>query len=187
MLSSTVIYDANVLVPAVLRDLLLRIARADLVRAHFSAEILDEMARALRRLDPKHPAEKLERLRQLMTRSTPDCVVADYDNFRHIIALPDPDDVHVVAAALRCRAQAIITYNVRDFPRAQLEPFSIDVLDPDDFIADLVDLAPVRIWQILEEQAAPLRKPPRTPDDLLDALRCHIPTSVGLIERNRAR
>lgn len=84
----TVVYDANVLYPNTLRDLLIRIAQSGTVQAKWTNAILDEMLAALRRNRPDIPAEKL----------------------------PDPDDRHVLAAAIKAGAQVIVTRNLKDFP-----------------------------------------------------------------------
>lgn len=182
MASFTVVYGANVLVPAVLRDLLLRLARDGFVRARFSTAILDEVVRALERIVPNADSARLERLHALIGRAVPDSLVDTYEPFSELVRLPDPKDAHVVAAALCCRAQAIVTMNGKDFPAEVLQLHSIEVLHPDDFVADLIDLAPVRVWQVIEAQAASLKNPPQTPHEVLDALRRHIPQSVGLLE-----
>src|SRR5258707_5558084 len=70
-----VVYDANVLYPNTLRDLLIRISRVGLVQAKWTNEILDETLRALRRNRPDIPPDKLDRLRQLMNEAVRDCLV----------------------------------------------------------------------------------------------------------------
>jgi hypothetical protein len=71
-----VVYDANVLYPNTLRDLLIRVGQAGLVQAKWTNEILDEMLRALSRNRPDIPPEKLDRLRQLMNEAVRDCLVS---------------------------------------------------------------------------------------------------------------
>jgi predicted nucleic acid-binding protein len=109
----TVVYDANVLYPNTLRDLLIRIAQSGTVQAKWTNAILDEMGRALR---PDIPDEKLERLRELMNRAVRDCLVAGYEPLIEGLKLPDPDDRHVLAAAIKAGAQVIVTRNLKDFP-----------------------------------------------------------------------
>jgi predicted nucleic acid-binding protein len=109
----TVVYDANVLYPNTLRDLLIRIAQSGTAQAKWTNAILDEMGRALR---PDIPDEKLERLRELMNRAVRDCLVAGYEPLIEGLKLPDPDDRHVLAAAIKAGAQVIVTRNLKDFP-----------------------------------------------------------------------
>lgn len=71
---------------------------------------------------------------------------------------------------MRTDADAIVTFNVDDFPEVSLAPFGVEVLHPDAFLLDLLDLAPGLVLGALEEQAAANRRTPRTVDDLLDAL-----------------
>lgn len=67
-------------------------------------------------------AEALTRTRQLMNDAVPDCLVDGYEAIAQGITLPDPDDVHVLAAAIRCGASAIVTFNLKDFPAKVLAP-----------------------------------------------------------------
>ena len=112
-----VIYDANVLYPAPLRDLLIRVAMAGLVRARWTDAIHEEWIRNLLRNRPDLGAEQLKRTRQLMDRAVPDCLVIGYEGLIDGLRLPDMDDRHVLAAAIHARATLILTLNVRDFPR----------------------------------------------------------------------
>ena len=113
----TVVYDANVPYPNTLRDLLIRIAQSGTVQAKWTIAILDEMGGALRRTRPDIPEDKLERLRELMNRAVRDCLVAGYEPLIEGLKLPDPDDRHVLAAAIKAGAQVIVTRNLKDFPR----------------------------------------------------------------------
>lgn len=122
----TVVYDANVLYPNTLRDLLLRIAQSGTVQAKWTNAILDEMTAALRRNRPDIPAEKTERLRELMNKAVRDCLVSGYEPLIEGLKLPDPDDRHVLAAAIQAGAQVIVTRNLKDFPAAGLEPWNIE-------------------------------------------------------------
>ncbi|HLK75216.1 MAG TPA: PIN domain-containing protein [Streptosporangiaceae bacterium] len=94
-------YDANVLYPNTLRDLLIRISQAGLVQAKWTNEILDEMIEALTRNRPDIPSNKLDRLRQLMIEAVRDCLVSGYEPLIEGLKLPDPSDRHVLAAAIR--------------------------------------------------------------------------------------
>lgn len=60
--------------------------------------------------------------------------------------LPDQDDRHLLAKAIRCNAQIIVTTNVKDLPNAVLRPLGIEALSPDDFIHDLIDLDGKIVW-----------------------------------------
>ena len=95
-----VVYDACVPYPAPLRDFLIRLARTGLVQAKWSDEILDECFRAIGRERPELSAEALARTRRLMTEAIPDCMVSGHASLTGGLTLPDPDDRHVLAAAV---------------------------------------------------------------------------------------
>lgn len=172
MASFTVVYDACVLYPAPLRDLLLRIALSGVVRARWSDRILDEMTTAILRSRPELDAAGLARTRELMCRAIPDCLVTGFESLIPGITLPDPDDAHVVAAAIRAGAQAVVTFNLKDFPNQHLEGWNMEAKHPDEFVLDSIDLAPGLIVQCVTEQAAGLQNPPQTVDEVLETLRC---------------
>lgn len=86
------------------------------------------------------------------------------------LALPDPDDRHVVAAAIRAGAEVIVTCNLKDFPVEALARFDIEAQHPDDFLAGLIDLAPGLVCSVVKLQREGLRNPPKTAEDLLATL-----------------
>jgi predicted nucleic acid-binding protein len=117
----TVVFDACVLYPFHLRDLLMRLARSEPepFRTKLTEKILDEWFRAIVRRNPDRPdlPRKLRGTRQKMIRGLPeDCLVTGYEDLIPSLKLPDPNDRHVLAAAIRCGAQVIVTANRRDFP-----------------------------------------------------------------------
>jgi predicted nucleic acid-binding protein len=116
-----VVYDANVLYPNTLRDLLIRIAQSGAVQARWTDAILDEMSGALRRSRPDIPAEKLERLRTLMNQSVRGCLVIGYEPLMEGLKLPDPDDRHVLAAAIKAGAQ-VVSASVRQIADSRTNP-----------------------------------------------------------------
>ncbi len=114
-----VVYDANVLYPSTLRDVLIHVALTDLVQAKWTEEILDEVFRNLKHNRPDLNPAKLERTRRLMRDAVPDCMVSGHTPLIDALKLPDPDDRHVLAAAIRARAQVIVTCDQDDFPGRQ--------------------------------------------------------------------
>lgn len=165
-----VVYDACVLHTAPLRDLLLRIAESRIVQAKWTHEILDETFTSILERRPDLSADRLARTRQMMCDAIDDCLVAGHEGLADHIQLPDEGDRHVVAAAIRCGAQAIITANVRDFPGQALEPLEMAALHPDTFVLDLLDLAPGLVMRVVQEQASALKHPPQSVADVLDVL-----------------
>ena len=125
----TAILDANVLYPQLLRDTLLSLAVARLYHARWSATIHDEWTRNLAK-DRPELAARLPVVVALMNASVPDCLVTNYEKLANSIELPDPDDRHVLAAAIVGHADAIVTFNTKDFPQAVLQPCGISSGSP---------------------------------------------------------
>jgi predicted nucleic acid-binding protein len=166
-----VIYDANVLYPNTLRDLLIRIAQLPhLVQAKWTDEILDEMLEALRKNRPDISEEKAGRLRERMNEAVRDCLVVGYEPLVEVLDLPDPDDRHVLAAAVKVNAQLIITWNRKDFPQDKLAPWSIRAKSPDDFVRDTMDIDPQAVWACVQQIVDSRTRPPVTVEDVLDEL-----------------
>jgi predicted nucleic acid-binding protein len=166
-----VIYDACVLYPAPLRDLLIRIAQKGVVRARWTDLILDECFRSILAQRPDLTPASLARTRELMVDAVADCMVSGYEPLVAALQLPDPDDRHVLAAAIRTGAQAIVTLNLRDFPPDSLGEYEVEAIHPDDFVLGLLDLSPGAVVQAVHEQTRALKNPPRTLGDVLDTLR----------------
>lgn len=125
----TAVLDANVLYPALLRDVLLSLADADLYSAKWSVHIREEWTRSLLRDRPGMEAQIAA-----AAQAIPDCLVSGYEHLIEGLKLPDPDDRHVLAAAITGHADAIVTWNEKDFPREILDPFGIEVQTPDEFV-----------------------------------------------------
>jgi hypothetical protein len=128
------LFDACVFYPAQLRDILLRVALSDTFKARWTDQIHGEWIGSLLRDRPDIPAERLTHTRELMNRAVPDCLVTGYEPFIQELTLPDPDDRHVLAAAIRCQAGVIVTLNVRDFPDEVVARYGISVQHPDEFL-----------------------------------------------------
>ncbi|HEU4632065.1 MAG TPA: PIN domain-containing protein [Gemmatimonadaceae bacterium] len=120
---------------------------------------------------PDLRSEALARTRELMIAAVPDCLVTGYEHLIDGLDLPDPDDRHVLAAAIRANAQALVTYNLRDFPDHVLARYDLETKHPDEFVLDSIDLAPGAVVQCVTAQVAALRNPPVPLPDLLDTLR----------------
>lgn len=180
----TVIYDADVLHRAPVRDLLIRLAgrpRLNL-RARWTDRILDEMVDSITRRRPEL-ADRIGRTRRLMVQAVPDCLVTGWEPLVDDLDLPDPDDRHVLAAAIMSGAELIVTYNVADFPDEALASYDVKASHPDDFLASLIDLNAAVVVQVLNEQVRALRNPPETMDGLLERLRTthHLTRTVDLL------
>jgi hypothetical protein len=163
----TAIYDACVLYPAPLRDLLMHLALTDLFRAKWSDAIHDEWTRSVQEARPDLTRQQLERTRALMNLHVRDCLVTNYEDLIPSLTLPDPDDRHVLAAAIRGLADVIVTFNLADFPPDALARYGIEAQHPDDFIIHLLDFAPGPVCAAVKRQRENLRNPPKTAEELL--------------------
>lgn len=170
MAAFIVFYDANVLYPAELRNFLMHLALIGVFRAKWSADVHEEWIRSLLANRPDLTREKLERTRQLMDKAAPDALVAGYEHLIPGLQLPDPDDRHVLAAAIRCGASVIVTCNLSDFPTTVLGEFDIEAQHPDEFILHLLDLAPGLVLEAAENHRKSLKNPPKTVGEYIDAL-----------------
>jgi hypothetical protein len=166
----TAVYDACVLYPAPLRDFLMWLGLSGRFRARWSSQIHDEWKRSLLRDRPDLTAEQLNRTSALMDQAIPDALVAGHEAIAENLRLPDPGDRHVLAAAIRCGASVIVTFNEKDFPADALEPFGIEAQHPDLFIDNLFDLDPAAVIAAAQRQRSQLKSPPMTVDAYLDVL-----------------
>jgi hypothetical protein len=133
--------------------------------------ILDECFSNILEQRPDLSPAQLARTRELMVRAVPDCMVEGFEELIAGLSLPDVDDRHVLAAAIRASAQTIVTFNLKDFPADRLAPYEIEAQHPDDFLFDLLDLAPGAVLSAVNAQLAGLKNPPQTMSQLLDTLR----------------
>ncbi|HMN39465.1 MAG: PIN domain-containing protein [Phycisphaerales bacterium] len=170
MATFTALYDSCVLYPAPLRDFLMRLALTDLFRARWTDRIHDEWIGAVLKEREDLKREQLERTRELMNAHVRDCLVVGYEPLINGLELPDPDDRHVVAAAIRARADVIVTFNLKDFPNQYLAGFGIEAQHPDEFISHLIDLAPGAVCSAAKRQREALRNPAKSVEEYLDSL-----------------
>lgn len=105
-----------------------------------------------------------------MNRAIRDVLVTGYEPLVEVLDLPDPDDRHVLAAAIKARAQVIVTDNLKDFPRARLVPWNIEARSADDFVLDLIDLNQQSVYAQVQRMADAWQNPPASVDDVLTSL-----------------
>lgn len=178
-----VLFDACVLYPAPLRDSLMRLANCDLFKAYWTEEIHEEWINALVR-ENKYSRATLERVRNLMDSHVPDAKVEGYECLIEGLTLPDQNDRHVLAAAIKCKADAIVTFNQKDFPADYLKAFQIEIIHPDDFIYYQIDMAPAICCKAFRDQRNALKKPPMTVDEFLTCLqKQQLPQTVSLLKQ----
>lgn len=111
-----------------------------------------------------------------------DCLVTGYEDLVPALTLPDPDDRHALAAAIRAGADVIVTANLADFPAEVLAAYGIEARHPDDFVAHLLDLAPAAVCGAAKRQREGLKNPPKTVDEYLESLeRQGLPQAVAAL------
>lgn len=170
MASYTVILDACVMYPAPLRSYLMYLANTGLFRARWTDQIHDEWIRNLLKNNPDVVPENLERTRALMNANVPDCLVEGYEPLIVGLTLPDVDDRHVVAAAIKGQAESIITFNLKDFPLKELEPLGLSAIHPDEFLCDMFELDSSSCVKAAQQQRSSLKRPSMSQDEFLACL-----------------
>ena len=168
----TALIDACSLAGSLNRNFLLTLAEAEFFRVRWSEPILDETERALVKMFTKraiddaggHAKAQIER----MKRAFPEALVEDFESLRPLCgAIPDEDDRHVLAAALKIQAQAIVTENLKDFPCEVLGPLNLEARTSDDFIADTISLDETRAVSAIKQMRERMKNPPKSADSLL--------------------
>lgn len=177
----TVVYDACVLYPAPLRDFLMRLALTGRFRARWSHEIQDEWRRNVIRNRPDLDPEALLKTVQLMNGAIPDVLISGHEYLIDGLTLPDPDDRHVLAAAIKCNASVIVTFNERDFPIDMLAEFGIETQHPDVFVEYLFDLDQAAVIGAAQAQRRNLQNPAVCVDLFLETL-----LKQGMVQTTKA-
>jgi len=162
--------DANVLYSALLRDLLIRLAIAGLCDLKWSAEIHEEWMRNLAAARPDI-APSLDRTRALMEKALPKALVHDFPPLPAHVQLPDPQDHHVLAAALHSGIGILLTFNLKDFPIEICEGLEVKVLHPDAWLPVVLRQEEALSLNVIQRMLAPLRNPPMGLPDLAESLR----------------
>jgi len=173
----TALFDACVLYPAPIRDILLHLAQTGLFRAKWTDRIHDEWMQNLLANRSDLSKDRLQRTRDYMNKAVLDCLVCDYENLIDALVLPDCNDRHVLAAAIRCRADVIVTYNLKDFPEVILSKQDIQAQHPDEFISHLIDLSPGVVCSAVKRMRTNLRNPPYGVGQLFNTLE-----DLGLVQ-----
>jgi predicted nucleic acid-binding protein len=166
----TAVYDANVLYPAPLRDLLMYLAMTDLFAARWSNDIHEEWIAGVLRNRPDLSRERLERTRSFMDKSVRDGLVTGYEPLIPTLTLPDPNDRHVLAAAIHTGADVIVTMNLKDFPESVLSRYDLVAEHPDEFVMRLIRLDGDEVLRAMNLQQQGLRKPAKTMTEFVETL-----------------
>jgi predicted nucleic acid-binding protein len=166
----TAILDACVLYPAPLRDLLLQLATAGLFRARWTDDIHAEWIRGVLQNRDDLTLAQLTRTKDKMNEGANCHLIEGYQPIIDTLELPDPNDRHVLAAAIRGRVDVIVTRNLKDFPAEYLRKFDVEALHPDEFIADLIDLSQTTVIEAVRIIRARLKNPPYSTRQYIETL-----------------
>lgn len=164
--SYTVILDANVLYPITLSDTLMSLAAEGLFRARWTPTIEEEVSRNLARKRPDL-ADKIPTRIAMMRQAIPDCIVENYELIQDGLNLPDPKDKHVLAAAIIGHADAIVTFNLKDFPEDELQKYNVEPIHPDDFLINQFQLDQVKALSAIKAMRERWKRPEFTPEQLI--------------------
>ncbi|MEX0660377.1 MAG: PIN domain-containing protein [Balneolaceae bacterium] len=164
----TALLDANVLYPFFIRDLLLSLAEEYLYRPKWSDDIEKEWTRNLMGNRPDIKPELILHTVTEMNRSFKDAKVIGYEELVRSLSLPDPDDRHVLAAAIVSRSDVIVTFNLKDFDRKELSKYNIEAVHPDDFTVNILDLDDEKAKSALEKMVRRRKNPPVALIDLIN-------------------
>ena len=156
---SIAVFDACILYPFHLRNIVVQAAVDRLVEARWTDAIHDEWTRNLRANVPAIPTERLQITRRLMNAALPMATVRAYEKHIPRVTLPDPDDRHVVAAGIAANASLILTWNLRHFPASELKKFGLRNITPDAFLSGLFDRIPEVVVGSLANARRNLSKP----------------------------
>jgi hypothetical protein len=176
----TALLDACVLYPSTLRSFLMYLGVTDLFRARWTNDIHNEWMRNVREDYPDITQAQVERIRDLMNTNVRDCLISGYEPLIPALALPDAEDRHVLAAAIKGGADVIVTFNLKHFPEDALKPYGIEAVHPDDFLNSQLDLAPNVVCAAAKRQRESLKNPPMTVAEYLESLeRQGLPKTVA--------
>lgn len=177
------VLDTSVIFPAILNDTLLCCAEYMLYSPLWSDRILHELRESRRRTYPHRDHSRVDSRILSMRHAFPSATVTAWARVAAEIApeLPDPDDAHVIAAALVGGAELIVTNNLKDFPRETLALWGLTALSADDFLVGLWTTDPLLVSQALRTQLARLRNPPLSPEEFCDKLARTVPEFSVLV------
>lgn len=178
----TAFFDANVFYGARLRSLILYLAQTKVFRARWSDAVHEEWVRNLPKNRPNLTAGDLAKTRRDMDEAVLDALVTGYQPLVTAMDLPDPDDRHVLAAAVACKASCIVTFNLADFPPDRLVPHGLHAVHPDDFLLDVESIDPAAFADAVREDLDHYRAPPLDlPEYVVTLRRAGVPRVVEQI------
>lgn len=143
----------------------------ELFRPKWTEQIHEEWMRNLLKDRPDLTRVQLERTRRLMDEHGGDCLVTRYEKHIAKLTLPDLDDRHVLAAAIECQADTIVTWNQADFPKKIMAVHGIKVCTPDELLGTLLDTHSTLVLAAMRDHRASLKNPAKSPQQYLETLK----------------
>ncbi len=179
----TVVLDACVLYPAPIRDVFLSLAAEDLIKVKWSSIIQNEWLRSLLKNRSDLKEEQLLKTVKAMNIAFPDAQVDYFNDLIPSITLPDKNDRHVVACAIKCNADYIVTFNSKDFPKSQISKFDLEIKEPDELISDLIETNSELVCIAFNKMVDRLKNPPKNRNEVLETLaKCGLKNSAKKIK-----
>ncbi|KAB7789026.1 PIN domain-containing protein [Bifidobacterium leontopitheci] len=170
MAKPVVLLDANVFPAVWLLDIMLTLDEEQVIDAAWSERILEEARRTLIERRNRTP-EQADRLLSFITPMNPTHCVYGWEHLEAAFDLPDPDDRHVLAAALSAGADYIVTYNLKDFPPRSLERYAVEAMHPDEFLSMMLKRDQAGVVNAMNAVVSSKDNPPRTMTEELAHLR----------------
>jgi len=179
------VLDACVLYPAPLRDFFMQLSVSDLFKAKWTDRIHEEWIYNLKKNRPDLKVNILKNIAKKMNTATRDCVVEDYEKIIDELDLPDSNDRHVLAAAIKSEATFIVTFNLKDFPKRNLGKYKVEAINPDDFIMMLMKSNHNEIILAAKTHRERLKNPPKSVNEYLLTLeKQKLKKTVKALSRN---
>ena len=165
----TAVLDTNVVYPVIIRDILLWFGHYDLYTPKWSEHIFQEwkkimLEKGVNELDAVNRINKVN-------QAFPDALIINYKGLIDKLELPDVDDRHVLAAAIKVNANLIVTNNIKDFPRHYLQSFGLNAKTADDFLTDIIDLNQEQAIAAFKEMVLNKKNPKMDELEVLNQLR----------------
>ena len=148
----------------------MHLAMTGCFKACWTNQIHDEWIEALLKKEPHREREKLNKVKELMNSHVYDAVIEGYESLIAGIKLPDPNDRHVLAAAIKGKCDVIVTKNLKDFPDKIIGQWGLEAQHPDEFIWHLLDLHPEIVVNCAKKQRSKLKNPEMEVTKFLDCL-----------------
>lgn len=165
----TAVLDTNVVYPVIIRDILFWFAYYDLYTPKWSEHIFNEWRRVMKEKGVSD--EEADKRIAKANSAFPDALVTNYKGLIDHLALPDKDDCHVLAAAIKTNANLIVTNNIKDFPAEYLQSFGLSAKTADDFLTDIIDLNPEQAVAAFKEMVLNKKNPKHDEFEVLNLLR----------------